>query len=121
MKHVRNSGILVVVLVAGSLVSVMSTQTPTKPEVTGNSGAQSSQDTTPTSYKCTGGIKLKAEFNQGDPGSAKVTYRSSIFDLPQVRSASGAKYSKGKVTFWTKGNEATFQRKGKTYKCTSQT
>ena len=81
---------------------------------------QSSSDAPTVSYKCSGGSKLTAQFTQGEPGSAKVTRGSSTWDLPQVRSASGAKYSKGKVTLWTKGPEATFIRKGKTYKCTQQ-
>jgi putative lipoprotein len=32
--------------------------------------------------------------------------------LPLVVSASGAKYADETITFWTKGNEATFERKG---------
>ena len=81
---------------------------------------QSSSDAPTVSYKCSGGNKLTAQFTQGEPGSAKVTRGSSTWELPQVRSASGAKYSKGKITLWTKGPEATFIRNGKTYKCTQQ-
>src|SRR5215510_647333 len=113
MTHLSRVRLLLAVVASASFISVVNPQDkPTQ--------VQNSSDTTATSYKCTGGIKLKAEFTQGDPGSAKVTKGSATWDLPQVRSASGAKYSKGKVTLWTKGSEATFQRNGKTYKCTPQ-
>ena len=113
MTHLSRVRLLLAVLASASFISVVNPQDkPTQ--------GQNSSDTTTTSYKCTGGIKLKAEFTQGEPGSAKVTKGSATWDLPQVRSASGAKYSNGKVTFWSKGTEGIFQRKGKTYKCTPQ-
>lgn len=37
--------------------------------------------------------------------------------LPQVVSASGARYSDGTETFWNKGREATFERPGHTEMC----
>src|SRR5688572_8216226 len=37
--------------------------------------------------------------------------------LPQVVAASGGKYSDGLNTFWSKGNEATFELDGRTQSC----
>ena len=40
--------------------------------------------------------------------------------LPQVTSASGAKYTNGKITFWSKGEEALLQTPSQTYRnCTN--
>ncbi len=37
--------------------------------------------------------------------------------LPHVRSASGAKFSEGAITFWSRGEEASLERDGQTVKC----
>jgi membrane-bound inhibitor of C-type lysozyme len=37
--------------------------------------------------------------------------------LPHVRSASGAKYSEGAITFWSSGEEASLERDGRTVNC----
>jgi membrane-bound inhibitor of C-type lysozyme len=72
---------------------------------------------TPVKYNCTQGIKLSAQFIHGDQEAVKLTEGESTLTLPQVISADGGRYSDGKVTFWIKGNNATFDRNGKSYKC----
>lgn len=37
--------------------------------------------------------------------------------LPQVEAASGARYSDGSITFWTKGGTATLEQQGTTVEC----
>jgi membrane-bound inhibitor of C-type lysozyme len=37
--------------------------------------------------------------------------------LPHVRSASGAKYGEGAITFWSSGEEASLEKDGRTVKC----
>lgn len=39
--------------------------------------------------------------------------------LPQVQSASGAKYADATTTFWDKGNQVTFEHQGITKVCTT--
>jgi membrane-bound inhibitor of C-type lysozyme len=45
---------------------------------------------------------------------AKLDLRGVLYELKQVRSASGAKFSDGTMTYWSKGRDATIERAGKT-------
>jgi membrane-bound inhibitor of C-type lysozyme len=52
--------------------------------------------------------------NSYPDGAAKVTFPDGKkLTLPQVRSASGAKYSDGRTTLWTKGEGAFVEISGK--------
>jgi len=73
-----------------------------------------------TSYRCSEGVNVLASIDPANTESAKITVDGSTFNLPRVESASGAKYSDGKITFWSKGSESLFERDGKTYKCSAQ-
>ena len=44
-----------------------------------------------------------------DARTATVTLPDGTLELPQVEAASGARYSDGTTTFWTKGDEAFVQ------------
>ena len=69
-------------------------------------------------YKCEDGSTLTATYAQGQPGGATVVAGSSTHQLPQVVSASGAKYSNGVATWWTKSKGGTFELNGVSTKCT---
>lgn len=64
-------------------------------------------DTTSTTatFQCPGGETIDAEF----VGTEEVVVTlpdQEAMTLPQVESASGARYSDGTTTFWNKGDEA---------------
>ncbi len=66
--------------------------------------AQSKNNQMPVLYRCKGGKTFQAEF-----GINLVNLqlkRDQIFNLTSVKSASGNRYSDGKVTLYTKGEEA---------------
>ena len=56
------------------------------------------------SYRCEEGKGFVAAYLSND--DMRATFGSKEFVLPQVESASGAKYSNGSVTVFTKGDEA---------------
>ncbi|MEB3310453.1 MAG: MliC family protein [Snowella sp.] len=62
---------------------------------------------TPTLYRCKGGKTFQAQFLKNSVNLQ--LQRDSILNLPSVKAASGAKYSNGKVTLHTKGEEAFIQ------------
>lgn len=55
-------------------------------------------------------------------GTVTVTLPDGTVALPQVESASGARYGDGTTTFWNKGNEALVEVNGETVyeNCISQ-
>ncbi len=59
-------------------------------------------------YACADDVTIEAVFDN-DVRTATVTLPDGTLELPQVESASGAKYSDGTTTFWTKGDEAFVQ------------
>lgn len=69
-------------------------------------------------YNCKGSVKLTATFIESDSGSVKLKSGKNVWNLEQVQSGSGAKYSNGLITFWTKGEEAIFELGGRSYNCT---
>jgi membrane-bound inhibitor of C-type lysozyme len=69
-------------------------------------------------YKCEDGSTLTATYAQGDAGGVTVVAGSTTYQMAQVPAASGAKYSSGTATWWTKGKGGTFELNGVTSKCT---
>lgn len=67
--------------------------------------------TTPYVYTCSE-YRFTARF---EPEAAVLTLPDRELRLPQVLSASGARYSDGEATFWIKGDDATLEIDGKTY------
>jgi len=63
-------------------------------------------------YRCPGGTKFDVLlWPSGD--KAKLELGGVLYELKQVRSASGARFSDGTTTYWSKGREATIERNGK--------
>jgi len=62
-------------------------------------------------WNCDGGLTLRMK-NLYREGAITLAMHEGPRKLPQVVSASGAKYSDGSLTFWTKGDTATFERQG---------
>jgi membrane-bound inhibitor of C-type lysozyme len=63
------------------------------------------------SWDCDGGLHLVMKNLIQDRAISLETHEGSR-KLPQAVSASGARYSDGAITFWTKDNTATYQRDG---------
>ncbi len=59
-------------------------------------------------YACADGVTIEAVFDN-DAQTVTVTLPDGTLELPQVVSASGARYSDGTTTFWTKGDGAFVQ------------
>ncbi|MBF2029967.1 MAG: MliC family protein [Oscillatoriales cyanobacterium C42_A2020_001] len=55
-------------------------------------------------YRCDDSKGFSAEYL--DDKTVRATFGSKVFVLPQEPSASGARYSNGSVTIFTKGNDA---------------
>jgi membrane-bound inhibitor of C-type lysozyme len=71
-------------------------------------------------YVCDDGTPLTAAFFQGDR-SMRMQLSGKALALPQRLAASGARYAKGGVSFWIKGQEATLkQPKRKATTCRAQ-
>ena len=49
---------------------------------------------------------------------ATVVVAGKTYELPQVVSASGARYSAGKITWWNKGREGTLELNAPATQCT---
>lgn len=62
-------------------------------------------------WDCGGGLTLRMK-NLYSEDAIILELQEGPRALPQVVSASGAKYSDGSLTFWTKGDTATFERPG---------
>lgn len=62
-------------------------------------------------WDCDGGLTLNMK-NLYREDAITLDMHEGPRKLPQVVSASGAKYSDGSITFWTKGSTATFERAG---------
>ena len=63
------------------------------------------------SWDCDDGLHLVMKNLIQDRAISLETHEGSR-KLPQAVSASGARYTDGTITFWTKGNTATYQREG---------
>jgi len=55
-------------------------------------------------YQCDDGKGFTAVFRDND--TVRATFGSKVLELPQVESASGARYSDGSTTIFTKGDTA---------------
>ena len=62
-------------------------------------------------WECDGGLTLNMK-NLFRENAITLDMHEGPRKLPQVASASGAKYSDGSTTFWTKGSTATFEHAG---------
>jgi len=62
-------------------------------------------------WDCGGGLTLRVK-NLYNEDAITLYLQEGPRKLPQVVSASGARYSEGSLTFWTKGDTATFERPG---------
>jgi membrane-bound inhibitor of C-type lysozyme len=62
-------------------------------------------------WECDGGLHLVMKNLIQDRAVSLETHEGSR-KLPQAVSASGVRYTDGTVTFWTKGETATYQREG---------
>ena len=62
-------------------------------------------------WDCDGGLHLVMKNLVQDRAVSLETHEGSR-KLPQTVSASGVRYTDGTVTFWTKGDTATYQREG---------
>ena len=63
-------------------------------------------------YQCEDGVTFLVEFAPGGE-SVLLILPGKRLHLPAVPAASGAKYSDGQNTFWTKGEEAFLELEGK--------
>lgn len=57
----------------------------------------------PVMYECEGGRLLEVSYAAGE---ARLTLPLEVLTLPEVVAASGARYSDGRTTLYTQGNEA---------------
>ena len=62
-------------------------------------------------WECDGGLTLNMK-NLFRENAITLEMHEGPRKLPQVVSASGARYSDGSMSFWTKGSTATFERAG---------
>jgi putative lipoprotein len=62
-------------------------------------------------WECDGDLTLNVR-NLFREDAVTIALHEGERKLPLVVSASGAKYADDTITFWTKGNEATFEREG---------
>ena len=63
-------------------------------------------------YKCPDGASFDVLMSPtGD--KAKLELEGVMYELKQVRSGSGARFSDGTTTYWSKGREAIIERGGK--------
>lgn len=64
-------------------------------------------------YRCEEDYRFVA---QAESGLIRLFLPDATRTLPQVRAASGAKYSDGAATFWSKGQDATLEIDGRAYR-----
>jgi membrane-bound inhibitor of C-type lysozyme/heat shock protein HslJ len=74
-------------------------------ETEGGTNEESGSNVIDVTYACADDVTIEAVFDN-DTRTATVTLPEGTLDLPQVEAASGARYSDGTTTFWTKGDEA---------------
>jgi membrane-bound inhibitor of C-type lysozyme len=67
----------------------------------------------PVVFRCKDGTAIRALFPRGG-NSVVLTEQGEDYALPLVESASGARYSDGRWTLWTKGDEASLWRDDQT-------
>jgi putative lipoprotein len=96
---------------------VVEPPTAAEPQAAAPTAAPAADDAPPEGvlrayvWDCDGGLTLNMK-NLYREGAITLDMHEGPRKLPQVVSASGAKYSDGSITFWTKGGTATFERAG---------
>ena len=70
-------------------------------------------------FRCADSNRIFALFRNDSAGKAEVALAigDERLHLPQVTSASGARYADSSITFWNKGDGAEFSRGGKQTTC----
>lgn len=72
-------------------------------------------------YRCADGTELTATFSKArqrnGSGAVRLQMNGKTVMLPQCRSGFGARYAKGKLTFWIKGNGAVLTRGSRSTEC----
>ena len=70
-------------------------------------------------FLCADSTQVFALFRSvpGQPAEVALAIDDDRLHLPQLRSASGARYGDSTTTFWNKGDSATFTRRGTTTTC----
>ncbi len=76
-------------------------------------GCEEEQPGAEYQYVCSAGKRIYVSVSE-DGERATVRFEGDTFKLEAVPSASGVKYSDGKVDFWSKGTEAFLQIEGET-------
>lgn len=76
-------------------------------------GCEEEQPGAEYQYVCSAGKQIYVSVSE-DGKRATVRHGGDTFKLEAVPSASGVKYSDGKVDFWSKGTEAFLQIEGET-------
>jgi uncharacterized protein len=77
-------------------------------------------DAEPVMFSCDDTSTLTITFINGAKPQARVRQGEQFWTLPQVKSASGARFAKGNVSVWNKGKEVTFQQGTKKTTCTQR-
>lgn len=74
-------------------------------------------------YRCDDGSALNARFETPVEGenTAILALPGGDFSLPQVMSGSGARYARGPISFWTKGQDALFETGNSRRRCKTTT
>ena len=72
-----------------------------------------------TRYDCPAGLSLTATISPGKSPSARIEVVNDFWVLPRAPSASGTRYSDGKVTFLIKGESARFESPDLSLTCLS--
>lgn len=79
-------------------------------------GATHAAADTAVVYKCANGTLVIADFGV-ERGRVLLTIGKHRVMLARVKAASGAKYTNGKTTFWTKGDNARLLDAGRETTC----
>jgi membrane-bound inhibitor of C-type lysozyme len=79
-------------------------------------GAATAQ-TKPVAYRCSDGSTVKANYTERPGNVVLILGKFDSVVLPAVEAASGNKYQKGKMLFWTKGASARLKLGGREVTC----
>ncbi|MGE0104750.1 MAG: MliC family protein [Blastocatellales bacterium] len=69
----------------------------------------------PVTFRCSENAEVVATFTGSN--AVRIEIGDTVINMKRSPSGSGAKYVSGSNVFWTKGNEATLELKGKVYNC----
>jgi membrane-bound inhibitor of C-type lysozyme len=74
----------------------------------------------PVTFTCEDHTTLTISFVTGAKPLARVRQGEQFWTLPQVKSASGARYANGTVSVWNKGKDLTFQLGNRKTQCSTK-